>query len=568
MISKHFLLISCYEIAFVSGKTRNVVFLPDENVALKNPLLLSVIESLGLQYLMLNQSQMSRSTSHWIFKSEHFKTLRFVWTETDSVHPNSYRTISKTSPIQLNQIPGFDVLTNDDKFAHHLKRMRRHYGEARFRYVPHYFLLPRDIKHYTATHTKIKKLVQYDEKLTSDPHSYQRFIARMLAVNVSEAPKAHSNRILSNLTEVKQLLAQHENGIVEVRQYIEPFLLAGHKFNFGVYVAVLSISPLRIYSYRSRLIKIAYKKYPKVMQSKTTPLAYTFDTYIAPWEFPPLMKHFVEFPSPNSEGSDAWEIVKNYMRSYGLDVNQMEEEVTDAIVTTVLSVRKHWEKEIQNIVGDTSHSNKFVQLFKFDFEIDDIGRPWLIQVHSVPNLKPVQSVLSTDEAFRKDILLDFLKLVNVAGHPDTIHGASKGNVGHYCAEMCGEKHFWDRKCWECPNVPKKSEALFNFSQEYTRRGKFDLLFPSLEKKYDWIESGMSYDVTRNDFRLLFDASIVLTNSNEGSLSSTFCTYRSHCSGHGDCVNGKCVCDEGYEGRTCYILKDFGMERMRIAEKSF
>ncbi|KAL0591919.1 hypothetical protein ABG067_000571 [Albugo candida] len=562
------LFVSSCRTALANGGAPTLVFLPDEDIAAQNPLLSSLIDLLGLQYLMLNQSEYNHSLSYWTIRPEYIGKIRFVWTELDYIHVNQYFILSKTTFIQLNRIPGFDILTNDDKFTQHLKRMQQRYGRALFQYVPHYFLLPRDYKQYTVTHTQIKKLVQYEEKRTSDPLAYQRFIARTLSSSTSEATRYKSVQILTNQKEVKQFLAQHDKQLVEIRQYIEPFLLEGHKFNFGVYVAVPSINPLRIYSHRIHLIKIASKEYPNMMQPNTTPSAYTFDNYTAPWDFPPLMRYFVEFPSPNSEGSDAWEILKRYMRSYGIDVNHMEEEITDAIVKSVLSVKTRWEKEIRNVAGEAIHSNQFIQLFQFDFEIDDIGRPWLIQVHSNPTLKPVESILSTDEALRKNVLLDFLKLANVAVHPDRVYETVKRIDERYCSVLCGEKRLWDRNCWFCPDVHNQSHTLYEFSQEYTRRGRFDLIFPSLKKEYDWIEGAISNDLTRQDLLSLFNTSMDFTTRFEGSLSSTFCTYRAHCSDHGDCVNGVCVCDEEYEGRTCYILRDIGLERMRKPEKSF
>jgi hypothetical protein len=106
-------------------------------------------------------------------------------------------------------------------------------------------------------------------------------------------------------------------------------------------------------------------------------------------------------------------------------------------------------------------------------------------------------------------------------------------------------------------------------QEYSRRGRYRLLFPALDDDYSkFLDSPMTlHDQAFN--RYLKSISTAISQSKTVAIFDTMvvCVYREHCNHNGDCVNGKCLCDEKYEGTTCYIPKDMERQQREREEKA-
>jgi tubulin monoglycylase TTLL15 len=330
-----------------------------------------------------------------------------------------------------------------------------------------------------------------------------------------------------------------------------------------------------VYVYDHPLIQIAKAEYPSTLKVETDPAAYNFDQYVAPWDFPDLQGDFHELPSANREGTNAWHVLKRYLRKQGVDTKHLQDEVDAAIVKVVLSSCSHFQREQTKVKrtaaregegGSASDlSDSFFGLFKFDFEFDDMGKPWLVRVASNPSMEGTQSVLATDEAIKKRLLHDLLDMVGV--HPQArlpFEKFFRPADGAFCSDKCSDKNrAWDTSCWSCPGwfAPNVARKLFAASTEYARRGSFNLVFPSLEQ-----ELTKFLDTELSEYDIAFDRYLKALSSGYSELEefpasdrAVLCVYREHCSNHGDCVNGACSCDSNYEGRTCYIPKDFDQE---------
>jgi hypothetical protein len=87
--------------------------------------------------------------------------------------------------------------------------------------------------------------------------------------------------------------------------------------------------------------------------------------------------------------------------------------------------------------------------------------------------------------------------------------------------------------------------------EHARRGRFNLVFPSVKEHYaTFLPTGLStHDLA---FAKYLNSFPHISNMDEVAI---LCVNRHQCSSRGDCVNGHCECDFGFEGKTCYIPID-------------
>uniref|UniRef100_A0AAV1TU12 Tubulin--tyrosine ligase-like protein 5 n=1 Tax=Peronospora matthiolae TaxID=2874970 RepID=A0AAV1TU12_9STRA len=494
-----------------------------------------------------------------------------VWT-TAAAPPFAQLELPHHFDAKVNRLPGAELLTSPDALSHHVAAQQKRHGKFFFDFVPAHYELPRDAEQLPGAYLEARQQSDLSPDRGRDPEVQQRFRLRERAVNGDDESTTGAEVFVTDgELQLKLESTTFKGKVVVVDKYIEPLLLDGHKFRAGFYVAVTSTNPLRVYAYDHPLIQIAKAEYPSRLGVDADPKAYTFDQYIAPWDFPDLQADFHELPSANREGTNAWHVLKRYLRKQGIDTKHLQDEVDSAIAKAVLSSRGHLQSEQAKVKraagreGEKSSpsdlSDSFFELWKFNFEFDDVGKPWLVRVVSNPSMMATPSVFGTDEAIKKRLLHDLANLVGV--HPQAQLRFEKffrpGDGGAFCSDKCRDRNrAWDASCWSCPGwfASNVARRLFAASTEYARRGSFNLLFPSVE--HEW---SRFMDTQLSEYDIAFDRYLKSLSSGYANLAdfpasdrAVTCVYREHCSNHGDCVNGLCSCDDKYEGRTCYVPK--------------
>lgn len=108
-------------------------------------------------------------------------------------------------------------------------------------------------------------------------------------------------------------------------RYIEPLLIGGHKFDVGVYVAITSVSPLRVYIHRNVLLRFCKLPYPSTEQLRKgdPPVdSYVVDEYLPPWEIDGLSEFFNVIPTSRVQGTYQIDALRQYLdhrRATGTD---------------------------------------------------------------------------------------------------------------------------------------------------------------------------------------------------------------------------------------------------------
>lgn len=544
------------------------VFLP-EQPRREHQLLLAALENLGVERFEPPAAGREQDAqSRWAQLPAVNGDVELVWSFAASPPYSELSFPNAFQPV-LNHLPGAERLTSSDRLAAHVGQSQRQHGHYYFNFVPDRFVLPRDKERMAQAFPAAAKRVELELKRERDPYIYQRFLVREQPVTTDESAQTPADVIIGDQELAAKLTGPLAGKQVEVAAYVEPYLLDGHKFTVGFYVAVTSVDPLRVYAFSHASVKFAKVPYPSYMDSSSDRRAYNFVEFIPAWDFPELQREFLELPSIEREGSNAWAITKRYMMMKGLDTRRLQREIDDAIVRAIGSSRGHFQSEIGKLtrsersmeaeVESTDLADKFFDLWKFDFELDDSGKPWLTKVSSNPSLAAEHSVFGTDEAIKKRMLFDLVNMVGV--HPLAKQPFDKffhPSDAAFCTQKCSDRtRAWDTACWSCPGwfAPPVARRLFESVTEYARRGRFNLLFPDLEKDHSKF-----LDTSLSDHDVAFDRYLKTLSSGyaehlESPLSTdrkVLCVYREHCSGNGDCVNGECRCDATYEGLTCYL----------------
>ncbi|GMF33816.1 unnamed protein product [Phytophthora fragariaefolia] len=561
-------LLACTHVGnAAAARTHARFFLPDAGQQQGLKPVLQQLEALGI-------SQFEGDAS-WSKVAADSAEFDLVWSVAAAL-PLAQLELPLQFRAKVNRLPGAELLTSPDALGQHLAAQKQKHAKFFFDFVPEHFELPHDQAKLSSAYEDVKKRFQFSQKRGRDGHVYRRFLLReKVADGDDDASKRAEVFVTNEDLQLKLQSSEFKGKTVVVDHYVEPLLLDSHKFRVGFYVAVTSTDPLRVYVHDHPLIKIAKVEYPSKLNVDSNPAAYNFDQYIAPWDFPDLQADFYELPSATRVGTNAWYVLKKYLRKKGIDTKLLQDEVDASIAKIVLSSREHFQSEQAKVKRSAARegesgspsdlSDSFFDLWKFDFEFDDMGKPWLVRVVSNPPMESTQSVLATDEAIKKNVLHDLLNLVGV--HPQArlpFQKFFRPADTNFCLDKCRDRNrAWDTSCWSCPGwfAPNVAQRLFAASTEYARRGNFKLIFPSFEQE---LSKYLGNELSEHD--IAFDRYLKSLSTGYSEMEdfpasdrAVVCVYREHCSNHGDCVNGVCSCDSNYEGRTCYIPKDFDHE---------
>ncbi|KAF0690428.1 Aste57867_18160 [Aphanomyces stellatus] len=442
---------------------------------------------------------------------------------------------------KANRLPGSPMFS-PAKLVERNVALQIDHSRYDFNFIPPEFTLPRDHKYFLKAFDAAQSVAIFNDRPKVDRHYKHRW-----RVFGGPAPFL--------LTAPAQLTAQSRR----VVQVIEPLLISGHKFHLGLYVVVASIDPLRVYIYHNVLLRMCKLRYPEALDDATPreAIEVTDSNWLPPWEMPDLKAYYTEIPSRKSEGTSNFHVLKRHLEHLGVDTDRFTRDLHGAVVKMLAGNRGHFAAAAARAPSGAS-SDHYFELFRFDFEVEDSGKPWLVGVDASPSFAPVYFLSGSIAAMQSNVATDMLHLVGVSAPRDKVAADLVVPANDaYCANQCLDRlRQWDVACWRCPGwlPPPVATKLYTSVSEYARRGRFILAFPTIQGEYaQFVAQGLTaHDEAFHAYLMSFAYDPVQAAE---APPVVLCVNREQCSHHGDCVNGQCRCDRGFEGNSCYIPVD-------------
>ncbi|OXU23076.1 hypothetical protein TSAR_003252 [Trichomalopsis sarcophagae] len=187
-----------------------------------------------------------------------------------------------------------------------------------------------------------------------------------------------------------------------VQEFVErPYLVDGYKFDIGIYTAITSIDPLRVYAYKGdvlfRFCPVQYYPFDAEVVDKYV----VGDDYLPIWNVPSLKNYYTKLGFSMKESFDS------YVRSKGQDPQKMWDDCFEAIRSVILQK----ESQIREITKRFKGSRNFFELVRFDFTIDENLNVFMMEANMSPNLSSAH--YPPNQLLYEQVLYNLFSLIGV-----------------------------------------------------------------------------------------------------------------------------------------------------------
>ncbi|XP_039281600.1 tubulin polyglutamylase TTLL5 [Nilaparvata lugens] len=311
--------------------------------------------------------------------------FNLLWT---GIHPKPDALRSLAAHQRVNHFPRSYELTRKDRLYKNIEKMQHTKGVKHFDFIPQTFIMPGDFRDLMTCHYR------------------QRgpWIVKPVA-----SSRGRGIYIVNSPDEVPV-----EESVVVAKYIDRPLLIAGHKCDLRLYVAVTSYDPLLIYMYEEGLVRLATVKYDSGRKHLWNPCMHLCNYSIN--------KHHSDYiKSDDPEAEDVghkWTLsaLLRHLRKRGVeggggeggvDTGQLMQRIEEVVVKAIMATAPSIVAACQLFVP---HPNNCFELYGFDILIDYQLKPWLLEVNLSPSLG-CDSPLDT--RLKSAMLADLLTLVGV-----------------------------------------------------------------------------------------------------------------------------------------------------------
>ncbi|GMH46150.1 hypothetical protein BSKO_14114 [Bryopsis sp. KO-2023] len=353
--------------------------------------------------------------------------------------------IKKLRPEQkVNHIPGASFFTSKVELAK---------ASGKFDFVPKSFVVPQ----------------QYDEFL--EFHESQ-------PKGTTWVKKGAKHRGVEVVDPYDQDL-KNKGQEVFVQQFVRPYLIDGHAWDMGIYVAVTSLNPLRAYYYDNILLRFCSLKFEEDLNKAHRDSYVVEDDYIPPWGVESLRKYYV------------WGLSSiNVLRAYFSDQEGVDiDKLMDKALRSINELLVNFEPTLASSALRHPHGRKsFFSLYRVDFLIDRNFQPWLTEVNQSPNLSSLHTK-DLSNMFER-IALSLMSLMGFMPgglhHPHTterdlevIAHSNEIDIAYDICSKCKQDCGSSPKCMLCRRCrsPSQSSMIREMISEHRNRQGFIRLYP-------------------------------------------------------------------------------------------
>ncbi|XP_058129588.1 tubulin polyglutamylase TTLL5 isoform X1 [Anopheles coustani] len=284
------------------------------------------------------------------------------------------------APYQrVNHFPRSYELTRKDRLYKNIERMQHLRGYKHFDIVPQSFLLPQDYKELIAAHNKCRG----------------PWIVKPVA-----SSRGRGIFIVNSPDQISSF-----EQVVVAKYISDPLCIDGHKCDIRIYVAVTSFDPLIIYIYEEGLVRLATVKYDRTAENLWNPCMHLCNYSIN--------KYHTDYIRSSNAGEEdvghKWTLsaLLRHLRSQGCNTEQLMLAIEDLIIKAIFSCTQPIVSACRMFVP---HTGNCFELYGFDILIDDVLKPWLLEVNLSPSLGCDTPL---DTKVKASMLTDLLTMVGI-----------------------------------------------------------------------------------------------------------------------------------------------------------
>ena len=267
-----------------------------------------------------------------------------------------------------------------------------------------------------------------------------------------------------------------------IQRYIDkPFLIDGHRFDIGIYTAITSLNPLRLYVFNDWHLRFCPEKYHPFDPKNRRKYVVESDSYLGPWDIRSINAYFT--------GHDVTRKTAflQVLKDKGVDTVKLENELNDSIRKIYLNKENEFVKEY---FSQYQYPRNFYELVRVDFLLDEDANIHLMEVNSSPAMVPGKHKLHV--SMYEQITFSQLNLVGVCNPTsrDSLHltneprdmQVSSKNIGVHpdkCSQSSCIKSCHEIECKLCKQCLSKDKQLIlkQAFTEHEQRHGFSRIFP-------------------------------------------------------------------------------------------
>jgi len=265
------------------------------------------------------------------------------------------------------------------------------------------------------------------------PADYDQFLKRAQeypeSMWVTKSAQHRGVRIIS-VKEATQVVedAKAAGELVFLQEYIrDAYLVDGRRWDLGIYVAVTSFRPLKVYIYDDFLLRFCMKKYAGAGPNSDKDTYVIGDDYIPPWDLGNAIAHnFMRGVS-----------AKNSLRAFIGEEKYAA--LTRNLRHNIVQLLRFYQPTVNSMTSKypNGDANMF-ELWRFDFVVDSSMRSWLMEVNQSPNLSPAHT-RGLYKLFSR-VSADLLSLVGLTQLNHTLPTVSSGETFKRASEWTMRGH--------------------------------------------------------------------------------------------------------------------------------
>ncbi|KAL3152926.1 Ttll-15p, variant 2 [Trebouxia sp. C0009 RCD-2024] len=261
-----------------------------------------------------------------------------------------------------------------------------------------------------------------------------------------------------------------------VQQLVRPVLISGRSWDLGVYVAITSSHPLKVYVYNDIVLRFCQAKYIDPVVEPENVNAYVVgDHYTAPWELPATKKHL-------DKGLNYLQALQRVLKEQGHAVDDLVPQLKVLILELLLKM----QPKLKGVSDGYTHgASSFFAMYRFDFMLDQHLRPYIMEVNLSPNLSSTRHQPLAGLFIK--VLNDLVRLVgfgpegahrNIEMSPEIEQQLSSKDVGAADSNSCQACVDTDcastqidcvARCAAC-RTPAQQQAILDVVSEHAHQG--------------------------------------------------------------------------------------------------